>query len=1345
MATVAIRAALLAAAAVHVLPNTGVVSSSTLTGENQPERNGPMDAGQVAVLAEAWKAWNGTDIRSLPLRTDDTAAAVLEALPSPSRSVLSKQTIEWWRWVRVSVKDGGSMIANWTKPSTDMNQVRQRFLDEWQNAVDQFDWLGDYRWQNGEFARRRGIVVSHAGEMEYEEAPLVDNLLNTTEPNIVTDVWGVQGGIALDIYGDPVKSSADHPPPGGISRVFMTHAAPLWHMTVAQGDARMALFADTVTQDNSVGDLASTGFSGGWSPVESSRFIADHPDLHLPNNFSIADHVLNTLDTLPGRYGLEGEALIVEPITHAFILWSYTVWRDAWREIYELSARTAASSGRVHPPPDARDARPAVYGNIGSDAHLSMSVPESQWHDVLFVENEGWQTEKGSSHPWACYRADGDPPNCVTTMATKVLQAANPGKPAITCAYPSNARTAALQLAESVSMNAIPFQGEGSVDLRSGTSVGNVERRHALFVNNNRHLFEDRERVADTAVIWCLACVFWRTMGSMTANTSTTHSAYFTAMIRLMETHQEAYEVHVLPYRKLWNSTVPCDLRKYSTVVLPAVDALSFRDVTMLSTFVRHGGNLVVGCTPAAGDVAIAGGKNEELHPRVTPALTDLIRKPGKGRVSVLTPSKLQAYVNGQRGAAEQVWQELASVRTPNTIQISGAPPTLWSNSYSHGNGSMLTIHLVNYSTTDSSSSDEIHNEQVTLTIFGPHEKRFACVMLYSAEGDPTVQLNNLHSPDGMSTVFTIPTIHTYGVVTLTSTCAQLQLRRSASEARKWLQRVMIARRSDGFAVQPHTSDVESHMLEADQLLLEIHGQSAIRRTDSTSVADTNAANLSSRLTNLAAKLKTALNATSVSVEMMQVSRRNEEKSLCANSQSCVRAINFCSGRSCGFIPDFQQLPLQNASYTSGRACGFIMPTSMETIHSLDTIAPDVLHRESFFSSTRAWFRVDVPQPGRYAVTVLSGTEDPTLADPVDYSGGGYGGGGEHTSQYMIYSNTAIGSLDGAHASAATDMRQDVSGIYAARGLTPGYYNTRSFFMNTSAREPKTLLLSFGSESGSSGIGRGMNIFLWLISAVIVHRVDGHSSFPPLVSAGLQRSQHLSQIVCRDMMWIGAWNTNHGRGLETQYPVELEVLTVASLPHQTFAGRENTTVAWKRWQQPKGTAPAIPFGILVGNHSTEAVAFAWTRLHIDVAGPVTIWASASGLARLWVLQNISSTLSTSEPVWTGELITGMDDAVLGPVANISLLRGWATLVLKSVQTFGGETIVGKGPKGHASRAEDEWASWVGVEDQSGQPVGCSASCSDIKHTAERRRIQTTRTTGANRNEDERAAVLKRDR
>ena len=76
---------------------------------------------------------------------------------------------------------------------------------------------------------------------------------------------------------------------------------------------------------------------------------------------------------------------------------------------------------------------------------------------------------------------------------------------------------------------------------------------------------------------------------------------------------------------------MPRDLRTYSTVVLPAVDTMSDSDVVMLSKFVRSGGNLVVGCTIAVGDVAVASANDEELHPRLKPALEDLINKPRPG------------------------------------------------------------------------------------------------------------------------------------------------------------------------------------------------------------------------------------------------------------------------------------------------------------------------------------------------------------------------------------------------------------------------------------------------------------------------------------------------------------------------------------------------------------------------------------------------------------------------------------------------------------------------------------------------------------------------------------------
>ena len=196
---------------------------------------------------------------------------------------VSRQTTEWWRWVRISVEDVSNHVSNqpWrslanvsgdnSSDTQHQQQERLRLLVAWDPDV--IEWYGDYRLNNAEFARARGVVVCHPGEFEYEEGPLVVNLLDEKTPNIVTDVWR-DNGLALGINGTPPASSADGAPPGGISRPYMTHAAPLWHLSVKQGVARQGLFADAVVQDNAAGSVGRAGQDSGFSPVELRRFAA---------------------------------------------------------------------------------------------------------------------------------------------------------------------------------------------------------------------------------------------------------------------------------------------------------------------------------------------------------------------------------------------------------------------------------------------------------------------------------------------------------------------------------------------------------------------------------------------------------------------------------------------------------------------------------------------------------------------------------------------------------------------------------------------------------------------------------------------------------------------------------------------------------------------------------------------------------------------------------------------------------------------------------------------------------------------------------------------------------------
>ena len=222
---------------------------------------------------------------------------------------LSLQTREWWRHVVVRV----SNYMSWIMVNDDAS--REQFVETWQ--PDLFDWAGDGRWNVREWARSRGIPVAQAGELEYEEA-LFCKRFNASLPNIVNDTFGLDG-MAVNVHGElPGLYRGGSP--------YMTHAAPKWALAVQQGDARAAMVGDAVTQDNSIGDISIASWDFGFGPWEESRFREQYrAQFGLSDDFSIREHVSALM-----AKGVAGDALMTERYVQAYILFAYTLWRDAW-------------------------------------------------------------------------------------------------------------------------------------------------------------------------------------------------------------------------------------------------------------------------------------------------------------------------------------------------------------------------------------------------------------------------------------------------------------------------------------------------------------------------------------------------------------------------------------------------------------------------------------------------------------------------------------------------------------------------------------------------------------------------------------------------------------------------------------------------------------------------------------------------------------------------------------------------------------------------------------------------------------------------------------------------------
>ena len=399
---------------------------------------------------------------------------------------LSNSTLEWWRWVVVRVANQAAWV-----PLNDTLRAREAFVEAFD--PDLFDWGGDYRWQAGEWAALRGLPVAHATQFEYQTA---FNGFNVSAPNasVVTSSFGA----------DSVQRNASGAPVVDGLWPFMTHAAPLWHTACVQGAARAALAGDAVTQDNAAGDLNSRVFTGGFGQWENRRFIASTRGargLNLSANFSIRAHV-NQLRV----QGLAGDALVRDPIVSAFIRFTFELWRDAWADLHASSKREALKRGRLPP---------AVYGNIGQKYPV-FELIESSDHDVYWIESfvrMATPAQQPEQYP-----------GVDTTITIKAAQAADRRKPIwrVSQDVKTQAETR-IYLAESLANGANEWLLNGmmqsplppsksTVGTWGSGTYGYAEHLHSAQFSNGpaRFLLTDRQRLADGAVIYCLACSLWR-------------------------------------------------------------------------------------------------------------------------------------------------------------------------------------------------------------------------------------------------------------------------------------------------------------------------------------------------------------------------------------------------------------------------------------------------------------------------------------------------------------------------------------------------------------------------------------------------------------------------------------------------------------------------------------------------------------------------------------------------------------------------------------------------------------------------------------------------------------------
>jgi hypothetical protein len=302
------------------------------------------------------------------------------------------------------------------------------------------------------------------------------------------------------------------------------------------------------------------------------------------------------------------------------------------------------------------------------------------------------------------------------------------------------------------------------------------------------------------------------------------HREHFTAAARLLEDRRVLYDALAFGHPDLMDDTASLTRlrgRRYTTMLLPGIDAISDEHAAAVAAWVRGGGTLILwhNQTGAAG----TGARDEEMQPRAVPAFARLSADPGAGKVTTLDPSLVTDYVTaapGQSGdTLAAAMGQLPSQRQLEVVETAGgkqASPLVWANLWRHGAGPMLSVQLVNYDVDTTGRDDAVHlTPPLTLRLNVSAEAGLAGRPLdaawvspdYCGVRMPTPGLLKCGPPpppfardlpcaiaqSGLLEV-RVPAVQILGVVIITPRgSAERGMRTAAGEARKWLTRLGLA------------------------------------------------------------------------------------------------------------------------------------------------------------------------------------------------------------------------------------------------------------------------------------------------------------------------------------------------------------------------------------------------------------------------------------------------------------------------------------------------------------------------------------------------------------------------
>lgn len=453
------------------------------------------------------------------------------------------------------------------------------------------------------------------------------------------------------------------------------------------------------------------------------------------DTFDFRDRVLD--------YDLTGPRALDDPIAREYIKFQFCSQLAAWADVVERVKLDGKKRGFPVP----------CYGNqFGGYGSQPFAVALGQFCDVIQIEE--YIRVKDSIPNGSLYykmgRAGGQETKPVWVRGP--VLAKKDRAPELSPLFWETHLAEALANGGvrdiSFGVNA-PWTGDPStLDYIDSPEVVNVWKDYSALCDGNRAVFTRRKSLAKVALVYSLPSTMFRRFYPLNIDDGDVFRRFDETSAWLDSLHVP-YDCIIFGHPEFF-ATAAAQLERYSVLVLPAADALSDIQVSLLKQFVARGGKLL-----AIGDL---GTRDENLNLRLVP--------------SPLAGARIVDLASHR--------DEAAGILRNASLVITDAPKDVTVNAWLSANGSSLDIHLVNYGA-DLSNGTWNAGKPIKLDVALPSGFRFDAARLLQF-GKPSQELK--YSVRGSRVSITVPSLRAYAVLSLCNK-AKLDAENAAAKQRR--------------------------------------------------------------------------------------------------------------------------------------------------------------------------------------------------------------------------------------------------------------------------------------------------------------------------------------------------------------------------------------------------------------------------------------------------------------------------------------------------------------------------------------------------------------------------------